>query len=335
MDNGPAAGGAPAVSLLCAPRGPASWQGHCARPPAPRPAPTTPTLTPARGAPLQVWRPGIDPVAEGEELDYDPTAYDCLHRFALEWPCLSFDLLRDGLGAPRAAFPHTVFMVAGTQAAQPRANHIAVLKLAALGQGRHGKRDKAAGDDSDSSSSSGGEESEGEDGSSDGMNASDDDDDREPPPRMHHRRAVARPACCPLLCGARARAPAAHERAEGAATAAPAAAARPDVLGCPPADPARPAPTDPTPQAHLPEQRHQPPARHAAAARRDRVVARQPPGAHHRRDRAAGGARCRGGAAAGAAAKGHGERPSGPCAPRCLRPAPFGRAVVLAFCVCV
>ena len=21
-------------------------------------------------------------------MDYDPTAYDCLHRFALEWPCL-------------------------------------------------------------------------------------------------------------------------------------------------------------------------------------------------------------------------------------------------------
>ncbi|GBF94155.1 hypothetical protein Rsub_07142 [Raphidocelis subcapitata] len=139
---------------------------------------------PAEGAPA-VWRPGIDPVAEGEELDYDPTAYDCLHRFALEWPCLSFDLLRDGLGAPRAAFPHTVFMVAGTQAAQARANHIAVLKLAALGQGRHGKRDKGAGVDGGSSSS--GDESDGEGGSSGGMDASDDEDDREPPPRMHHR----------------------------------------------------------------------------------------------------------------------------------------------------
>jgi ribosome assembly protein RRB1 len=63
----------------------------------------------------QVWRPGIDPLGEDEELDYDPTAYDCLHKFALEWPCLSFDIVRDDLGGPRSTFPHTVFMLAGTQ----------------------------------------------------------------------------------------------------------------------------------------------------------------------------------------------------------------------------
>jgi ribosome assembly protein RRB1 len=140
---------------------------------------------------LQVWRPGLDPVGEDEELDYDPTAYDCLHRFNLEWPCLSFDMLRDDLGAPRAAFPHTVFMVAGTQAAQARQNHIAVLKLAALGQGRHGKRDgkrrRGGGDDDESSSD---ESSSGSEGGSDSeMDASDDEDDREPPARMHYRWA--------------------------------------------------------------------------------------------------------------------------------------------------
>ena len=37
---------------------------------------------------LQVFRPGIDQMAEDEELDYDPTAYDCLHRLQLDWPCL-------------------------------------------------------------------------------------------------------------------------------------------------------------------------------------------------------------------------------------------------------
>jgi len=41
-------------------------------------------LTPA------VWRPGLDALAEGEALDYDPTAYDCLHSFGLEWPCLRY-----------------------------------------------------------------------------------------------------------------------------------------------------------------------------------------------------------------------------------------------------
>ena len=52
---------------------------------------------------------------EGEALQYDPSAYDCLSTMTLDWPCLSFDLLRDHLGAPRAAFPHTLFAVAGTQ----------------------------------------------------------------------------------------------------------------------------------------------------------------------------------------------------------------------------
>lgn len=37
---------------------------------------------------LQVWRPGYDPIGEDEELEYDATAYDCLHRFQLDWPCL-------------------------------------------------------------------------------------------------------------------------------------------------------------------------------------------------------------------------------------------------------
>jgi hypothetical protein len=65
-----------------------------------------------------------------------PAAYDCLHKFTLEWPCLSFDIIRDDLGAPRATFPHTVFMVAGTQAAGARQNYLALLRLTQLGQGR-------------------------------------------------------------------------------------------------------------------------------------------------------------------------------------------------------
>ena len=33
-------------------------------------------------------RPGVDGVEEGEELQYDPTAYDCMHVMSLDWPCL-------------------------------------------------------------------------------------------------------------------------------------------------------------------------------------------------------------------------------------------------------
>jgi ribosome assembly protein RRB1 len=97
----------------------------------------------------RVWLPGaeLDPEVDGDaadlELEYDPTAYDCLHRFQAEWPCLSLDLPRDALGGPRSAFPHELFVVAGTQADQPRGNCLALLRLTHLGQGRHGKRDAA------------------------------------------------------------------------------------------------------------------------------------------------------------------------------------------------
>jgi Histone-binding protein RBBP4 or subunit C of CAF1 complex len=41
--------------------------------------------TSLRSLNTQVWQPGDDDV---EDLEYDPSAYDCLHAFQLEWPCL-------------------------------------------------------------------------------------------------------------------------------------------------------------------------------------------------------------------------------------------------------
>ena len=35
-----------------------------------------------------VWRPGLDEVGEDEELQYDPSTYDCMHNMSLDWPCL-------------------------------------------------------------------------------------------------------------------------------------------------------------------------------------------------------------------------------------------------------
>ena len=84
----------------------------------------------------QVWLPG-DAMEDGETLQYDPTAYDCMSSMSLDWPSLSFDLLRDHLGAPRAAFPHTLFMVAGTQASSAKSNYLAVMKVSGLAAGKH------------------------------------------------------------------------------------------------------------------------------------------------------------------------------------------------------
>lgn len=52
-------------------------------------------------APKSVWRPGVDAVPEGEELDYDPSAYVMFHSFRTEWPCLTFDFVKDTLGDNR------------------------------------------------------------------------------------------------------------------------------------------------------------------------------------------------------------------------------------------
>jgi ribosome assembly protein RRB1 len=42
-----------------------------------------------------IWRPGVDTLGDGEALDYDPSAYIMLHQMAVEWPCLSFDVVPD------------------------------------------------------------------------------------------------------------------------------------------------------------------------------------------------------------------------------------------------
>lgn len=74
----------------------------------------------------KVWRAGVDELAEGDELEYDSTAYHMYHSLRPEWPCLSFDVIRDSLGTNRSRFPHTVFAVAGTQADRAESNRLQV-----------------------------------------------------------------------------------------------------------------------------------------------------------------------------------------------------------------
>jgi len=79
----------------------------------------------------EIWDAKKHDVREGEELIHDNTAYDMLHTLTLGWPCLSFSLLPDSLGVNRK-FPHTVYLVTGTQAAQADQNAVIVLKASSL-----------------------------------------------------------------------------------------------------------------------------------------------------------------------------------------------------------
>lgn len=99
--------------------------------------------------PAQVWRPGIDTLEPGQELEYDSSAYDMLHKMSLEWSCLSFDILRDQLGIQRTVFPHIAYLVAGTQAESVKNNKLYVLKVSQLCKTKHDddEEDDASSDD--------------------------------------------------------------------------------------------------------------------------------------------------------------------------------------------
>ncbi|KAL3688519.1 hypothetical protein R1sor_014828 [Riccia sorocarpa] len=123
-------------------------------------------VTDQQQQPARVWRPGVDNLEDGEELQFDPTAYDCLHAFHLGWPCLSFDIARDALGVLRNDFPHTMFCVAGTQADAAQNNSIIVAKLSNVTGVRRGLKlsnpmDADVEEESDGEESSSDEEDEG------------------------------------------------------------------------------------------------------------------------------------------------------------------------------
>jgi ribosome assembly protein RRB1 len=82
----------------------------------------------------RAFRPGVDTLAEGEELIYDPAAYNMYHSLRTEWPCLSFDLFRDSLGDNRLRYPHSMFLMTGSQADKKENNQLTLLKLSDLGK---------------------------------------------------------------------------------------------------------------------------------------------------------------------------------------------------------
>ncbi|BAM40458.1 uncharacterized protein TOT_020000714 [Theileria orientalis strain Shintoku] len=63
----------------------------------------------------EVWRNDLRPLESDEHLELSPGCYDMLHRITLDWSCLSFDILKDDLGACRVNFPMECYVVSGTQ----------------------------------------------------------------------------------------------------------------------------------------------------------------------------------------------------------------------------
>ncbi|CAF3302218.1 unnamed protein product [Rotaria socialis] len=79
----------------------------------------------------QVYLPG-DPLNEDEELVREESAYEMFHEAQTGDPCLSFDILTDSLGMDRSQYPHTVYIVCGTQAEKSDRNSVMVVKLSNL-----------------------------------------------------------------------------------------------------------------------------------------------------------------------------------------------------------
>jgi hypothetical protein len=89
------------------------------------------------GKHLRVFRPGIDALGEGEELEVSNEAYVMLHHLEGQWPCLSFDVVPDKLGAARSRFPVTATIVCGTQADRQNHNRLSVMKASELHKTQH------------------------------------------------------------------------------------------------------------------------------------------------------------------------------------------------------
>ncbi|KAG8470286.1 hypothetical protein KFE25_008707 [Diacronema lutheri] len=128
------------------------------------------------GAETRVWRAGVDQLAPDEELEFDPSAYDVMHSFHSDWPCLTFAIVPDQLGSGRTKAPFSAALVAGTQASQPSDNKLLVMKVSKLPRIRHERDDDDMDDDDD-----------------------DDDDEAEEEPVMEHR-AVRHEGTVNRLC---------------------------------------------------------------------------------------------------------------------------------------
>jgi ribosome assembly protein RRB1 len=95
----------------------------------------------------QVYLPGQ--IGEDEELIHDKSAYYMYHNAQSGAPCLSFDILRDGLGDKREDYPMTMYLVAGTQAQKGKQNFVILMKMSHLQSTYEEKNDDDEAEDDD------------------------------------------------------------------------------------------------------------------------------------------------------------------------------------------
>ncbi|KAN0134295.1 glutamate-rich WD repeat-containing protein [Lactarius tabidus] len=79
-----------------------------------------------------VFIPGVHTLGKDEILEADDSVYIMRHTMNANWPCLSFDVLRDDEGDQRQRFPATAYIVAGSQADAAKKNELSVFKMTQL-----------------------------------------------------------------------------------------------------------------------------------------------------------------------------------------------------------
>ncbi|KAK7886301.1 hypothetical protein WMY93_025922 [Mugilogobius chulae] len=77
----------------------------------------------------KVYVPGMEPLAPGQELEMDHSAYRMYHECQTGAPCLSFDVVRDDDGDTREQYPLSMLLCAGTQADTAIANRLLVMRM--------------------------------------------------------------------------------------------------------------------------------------------------------------------------------------------------------------
>jgi ribosome assembly protein RRB1 len=99
----------------------------------------------------QTFIPGRSILQPGMSLTPDPSTYEMLHMMSTNWPCLSFDFVRDNLGDNRKQYPRALYAVAGTQAESSRAkeNELYVLRLSSLSKMDRGNQTDSESDSDD------------------------------------------------------------------------------------------------------------------------------------------------------------------------------------------